>query len=120
LINYRKQLASDSITLDLQLPKCSANSDVNIQIGSGVIQSFKIESDEKKSIKLNYSINGESEQYLNFFIEGSGTMTCNLKQVYLATRIHLDKQLKAIFALPGINSNIKDTIEEPIHKYLCP
>lgn len=72
LINYRKQLASDSITLDLQLPKCSANSNVNIQIGSGVIQSFKIESDEKKSIKLNYSINGESEQYLNFFIEGSG------------------------------------------------
>ncbi len=63
-----------------------------------------------------YSKDGKSY----FFIEGSGTMTCNLKQVYLARRIHLDKQLKAIFALPGINSNIKDTIEEPIHKYLCP
>jgi hypothetical protein len=77
LINYRKQLASDSITLDLQLPKCSANSNINIQIGPGVIQSFKIESDEKKSIKLDYSINGESEQYLNFFIEGSGCTVNN-------------------------------------------
>jgi len=77
LINYRKLTASDSLALDLQLPKCSANSYIDIQIGSGLIQRFRIENGVKESIKLDYSISGESEQYLNFFIDSSGCTVDN-------------------------------------------
>jgi hypothetical protein len=77
LINYRRLIASDSLALDLQLPKCSADSYINIQIGSGVIQRFRIENGVKKSIILDYSISGESEQYLNFSIDSSGCTVDN-------------------------------------------
>ena len=63
-----------------------------------------------------YSKDGKSY----FYIEGSATMYCNQRQVTFFNRIHLDKQFKGIFHSSSRATNIKDTLEEPIHKYLCP
>ena len=63
-----------------------------------------------------YSKDGKSY----FYIEGSATMYCNLRQVSFFKRIHLDKQFKGIFQSFSRGTNIKNTPEEPIHKYLCP
>jgi len=63
-----------------------------------------------------YSKDGKSY----FYIEGSATMYCTLREVSFIRRVHLDKQGKGIFQSSSSGTKIKDTLEEPIHKYLCP
>jgi hypothetical protein len=74
LINYRDTAVEGTITLYLKLPKCSLETFVNVGIGSSEKLKLKIESRENISVALNYAIDKESEQYLDFFTESPGCM----------------------------------------------